>query len=181
MIINESLHKTIVQNSFESLSLELKHWLKKLESEAEQVLNQKTSEPIMLFERLQFPEYHCGTGIYFITYAPNAKFDFNLYQLDLGKDAEIMYVGQGNISQRKAIHTQIFRNKGNPKVYYKNNKISSQSDSVVARKMYQHDPAIRNWRFSYILAEKSWAPTLENYYIQELNPVFNDEKMSGVS
>jgi len=155
--------------------------LNRLQRQFKDILDQPMSDPICFYDRLKFPAIHCGTGVYFITYAPNAEYNFSTRNVDLGADAEIMYVGQGNISQRKAIHLQIFRNNGNPKVFFKNDVITSQVDSVAARKMYQHDPNLRNWRFSYILAEKNWSPLLEKYYIDNLKPKFNDEKMSGVA
>jgi hypothetical protein len=156
--------------------------IKRLKAEAEAIANRKMSDPIHLFDRLKFPEYHCGTGVYFIIHAPCAELNTQTWKIDMGENAKIMYVGQGNISQRKAIHTQIFRNNGDPKVFY-NTKgaVSSQVDSVVARKMYHYDSNMRNWRFSYILASKDWSPIIEDHYIQKLNPLFNDEKMSGVA
>jgi len=181
MQIVHSLHKVIVQETYSFLTFDIESMLKRLQHEFENISNQSMSDPICFYDRLKFPQAHCGTGVYFIIYAPHAKYNFSTWSVDLGDDAEIMYVGQGNISQRKAVHLQIFRNKGNPKMFSKNSVVTSQVDSVAARKMYQHDPDLRNWRFSYILAEKNWSPLLEHYYIDNLKPKFNDEKMSGVA
>jgi len=154
MQIINSLHKVIVEETYNTLTVDINSMLNRLQRQFKDILDQPMSDPICFYDRLKFPAIHCGTGVYFITYAPNAEYNFSTRNVDLGADAEIMYVGQGNISQRKAIHLQIFRNNGNPKVFFKNDVITSQVDSVAARKMYQHDPNLRNWRFSYILAEK---------------------------
>jgi hypothetical protein len=182
MLITHTMHTNIVNESYQSLAISLELALKRLKTEADDIANQTMSDPIHLFDRLKFPLYHCGTGVYFIIHAPNASYNFETWKTEMGEDAKIMYVGQGNISQRKAIHTQIFRNGGNPRIFHNvEGKVTSQVDSVAARKMYRYDSNMRNWRFSYILTGKDWSPIIENYYIQKVNPAFNDEKMSGVA
>jgi hypothetical protein len=152
---------------------------RKLESIDDEVANliQFDWSPLRKFlldEKNQYPGITGKTGTYFIFYSND----------DL-KTSELFYIGQGTISERRANHKSIFLNEGNPCSYYTDSenpsKITSQIDSVIARKMYNKDPNREHWYMMYKPSPKSWAPEIEAEMISMCKPSGNDEKMSGKS
>ena len=139
------------------------------------LLSEKWKSPkrFLSDKRNQFPGVSNKTGVYMIIHQ----------DCEGSSPFEIFYVGQGNIGNRKNVHKAVFLNKGNPRLFYKDlndpKRITSQADSVIARKMYRRDPNPDNWFFTYIVCSKDWATEIEDKIISELLPEGNDEKMSG--
>lgn len=127
-----------------------------------------------LFDGVSFSGISNATGVYMI-----------IHSTDSCKTQKIYYVGQGNIAQRKKVHKGVFLNEGAP-LLFKNdltdpNRVTSTSDSVIARKMYKKDTNMSHWYFTYISCPKDWANNLEEEIITFIKPEGNDEKMSGKS
>ena len=127
-----------------------------------------------LFDNVSFPGISYATGVYMIVYSTDCR-----------KTSLIYYVGQGNISRRKTVHKGIFLNEGAP-LLFKNDpndpsRVTSTTDSVIARKMYKKDTNMSHWYFTYISCPKDWANNLEESMITLIKPEGNDEKMSGKS
>lgn len=127
-----------------------------------------------LFDSVSFPGITYATGVYMIVYSTDCR-----------KTTLIYYIGQGNISRRKTVHKGVFLNEGAP-LLFKNdptdpNRVTSTTDSVIARKMYKKDPNMAHWYFTYISCPKDWANHLEESMIAFIKPEGNDVKMSGKS
>lgn len=109
--------------------------------------------------------YHWGltgkTGVYKIIHNPTNK---------------VVYIGQGNLMQRRTLHKKVFNNRGNTLVYE-----NSSVDSPAARKMYLHDDNLANWSFQCFVCDKETAKRFEEELQYELEPAFNDLKMAGLS
>ncbi len=96
---------------------------------------------------------------------------------------EVMYVGMGNLNNRRARHILVFENKGKADV----SKNGHSSDSAVAKKMYNYDKDINNWFIEYMTLDgeidRSVADgvmkKMEHIFYQEHRPVFCTEHMVG--
>jgi hypothetical protein len=89
---------------------------------------------------------------------------------------ELVYIGQGNVSTRKARHIQVFKNKGKGIIH----KGGSYSGSQVAEKMYKFDSNIDNWLFSFtIIGEKNIIIAYEYELVKIYEPKFNKSYMTG--
>ena len=105
-----------------------------------------------------------------------------LYKIIYNK--EVKYVGMGNVNCRKAIHCQIFRNKG--KAYISDRKGTS-TDSPCARKMFALDENLENWRISYLVMDNSIDRSVadavmkeaEKMLVEKLKPPFCLNYMVG--
>tara|TARA_Y100000114_G_C11567752_1_gene234915 strand:- start:45 stop:545 length:501 start_codon:yes stop_codon:yes gene_type:complete len=115
-------------------------------------------------------------------FAGSARKQIGLYKIIHNK--EVKYVGMGNVSIRKSVHCQIFRNKG--KAYISDIKGTS-TDSPCARKMYNHDKNLENWRISYLVMDNSIDRCVadavmkeaEKMLVEKLKPPFCLEYMVG--
>jgi len=181
MTLLDELQSTVVQKSFVDRKAYLEWQIENLEHEYEKILQQKVTKPQRIWRSLS-KTYPAGIGVYFIIHC-NKDVDFFEEQhiFKYKENVKIMYIGQGQITGRKSIHLRIYKNKGKPCVWENGDKITSSVDSVAGRKMYEYDSNIDNWYFSYITTGKDWSPIIENYFINELKPEFNDEKMNGVA
>lgn len=95
-------------------------------------------------------------GVYKILYAP---------------DNTVYYIGQGKIGPRKTTHSSAFRE-----------GVKDSEIGKVSRMMYEKDPNISNWLFSFCDAhEKRIASQYESRLIAIENPEFNSQHMAGVS
>jgi len=106
------------------------------------------------------------TGVYKIIHSPTQK---------------VMYIGQGNVLNRRSTHNQVFKNNGQT-VIFKNasGKVTSSTDSPAGRKMFAFDNNIENWEFHFCSAPKHIAQQLEEQLHAIYQPEFCDPKMSGV-
>jgi hypothetical protein len=106
------------------------------------------------------------TGVYKIIHTPTGK---------------VMYVGQGNVLNRRSTHNQVFKNKGQT-ILFKDasGKVTSSTDSPAGRKMFAFDNNIKNWEFHVCSAPKHIAQQLEEQLHAIYEPEFCDPKMSGV-
>ena len=106
------------------------------------------------------------TGVYKIIHTPTGK---------------VMYIGQGNVLNRRTAHLTIFKNNGEPKVFKDaNGKMTSSYDSPAGRKMFAFDSNIENWEFHVCTAPKHIAQQIEEQLHTLYAPEFCDPKMSGV-
>ena len=94
---------------------------------------------------------------------------------------KVMYVGMGNLKGRRNIHIKVFKNDGKPHVY------NSTTDSPCARKMFNHDPQIDNWKFSYLVVDPTIdrgvrdgvMKEMEKRLVEEFKPPFCTSGMVG--
>ena len=94
------------------------------------------------------------------------------YELD---DLTLMSIGCGIIANRKGRHKAIFLNDGKPTT-----SAVSASSSQTATKMYNHDPNLDNWYFSWCdVGNKELSHEYESVLIHQLKPKFNDISMAG--
>ena len=106
-------------------------------------------------------------GVYKIIYKP-------FYEAEDGSPY-VMYIGQGNVSQRCRRHTSVFKNKGKGLQH-----ANSSSASQGAVHMYEFDDDIDNWLFSYCnIGVKSLCSKYEEALVKEEEPEFNNSSMSG--
>ena len=106
------------------------------------------------------------TGVYKIIHTPTGK---------------VMYIGQGNVLNRRAAHITVFKNYGEPKVFEDaNGNVTSSTDSPAGRKMFAFDNNIKNWEFHVCTAPKHIAQQIEEQLHTLYAPEFCDPKMSGV-
>lgn len=106
------------------------------------------------------------TGVYKITHTPTQK---------------VMYIGQGNVLNRRSAHNQVFKNKGETVIFKDaSGKVTSSIDSPAGRKMFAFDNNIENWEFHICSAPKHIAQQLEEQLHAIYEPEFCDPKMSGV-
>lgn len=167
---------TSAKNVAERKKIEYKRKFDKIDQDLSTIISKTWCTPkrFLLDEKNQFPGITGKTGTYLI-----------FYSSDNGKTHELFYVGQGVIADRKSNHKSIFLNEGKPAVYYNDptdpSKITSQVDSVIARKMYNKDPNKNNWSMTYCVCPKEWSNEIEAELIRVLRPIGNDEKMSGKS
>ena len=161
----------------------LKTKLKYIDNEIDMYKRKSVSKPYSFFVN-RIPKTTGITGVYFIIHSKETSWyqESFWYNGEFKDDARIMYIGQGVVGRRRAIHKKVFNNSGQPLTFYdKDGSMSSQADSVVGRKMYNYDNDRQNWFFKYLECSKEWAPTLEEYYSWEYKPPFNDIKMLGLS
>lgn len=182
MLAFSQIQRAVIMQSFIERKANLERQMQNLDIEYKKIALQKMTTP----QRIVLPLRNtkaAGIGVYFIIHCNNATVNMNDEQNIFTDDpnVKIMYIGQGKITGRKFNHLQIFKNNGKPCIWETNNKITSSVDSVAGRKMYEYDSNINNWYFSYITTGKEWSPIMENYFINELKPQFNDEKMNGVA
>jgi len=94
------------------------------------------------------------------------------------KEYGVMYIGQGNIANRKCRHLGVFRNDGKDMV----SPNGHVSPSQAGKKMYIFDKNINNWLFSYIILGSKKVSTEYEKLLTELEePEFNNLSMSGKS
>jgi hypothetical protein len=106
------------------------------------------------------------TGVYKIIHIPTGK---------------VMYIGQGNVLNRRTTHNQIFKNNGETLVFKDaNGKVTSSVDSPAGRKMFAFDNNIENWEFHVCSTPKHIAQQIEEQLHTLYAPEFCDPKMSGV-
>ena len=106
------------------------------------------------------------TGVYKIIHIPTGK---------------VMYIGQGNVLNRRTAHLTVFKNSGEPMVYEDaNGNVTSSYDSPAGRKMFAFDNNIENWEFHVCTCPKHIAQQLEEQLHTLYAPEFCDPKMSGV-
>jgi hypothetical protein len=95
-----------------------------------------------------------------------------VYRFIYGPTERIMYVGEGRIKQRKNTHVKVYRNHGKSCT---DRRLLWRTDSIAAGKMYEYDPDISNWYFSWVETGcKRLAEWLEDKEIKRLKPEFND-------
>ena len=154
---NDKLFKKAVANTIENLAKDL--------AEAKLLINHNPewSTPAKISEAIKWGSG--GIGVY------------KIYHKDWIAEDVALYIGQGNISDRKSTHAFIFRNKGKP-VPCKH----SDTKSPVASKMYEYDTDIENWFFSFcVLHDKAVSKEYETILIDTEEPLFNSEYMAGVN
>ena len=104
-----------------------------------------------------------GVGVYRIIYKPTLT---------------TMSIGQGNVSARKARHKGVFLNKGKDII----SKGGATSPSITGQKMYQYDPDINNWLFSFcVVGNKKVAVEYEELLQLTEEPEFNELSMGGIN
>ena len=90
----------------------------------------------------------------------------------------VMYIGQGNVGQRKSRHLGVFRNDGKDIV----SSGGHVSPSQAGKKMYAFDNNIDNWYFTYIILDNKKVSTEYETLLTNLEePQFNNLSMSGKS
>lgn len=176
MATYDELFTQAVKSVGEHKKREYKRKLELIDSEVLSIVNNGWSplKKFLLDEKNQYPGITGKTGTYLIFYSND---EFKTFQL--------FYIGQGVVADRKSSHKSIFLNEGKPATYYTDqsdpNRITSQVDSVIARKMYNKDPNKENWYMMYKTSPKAWSNEIEANLISILHPPGNDEKMSGKS
>lgn len=94
------------------------------------------------------------------------------------KNSGVMYIGQGNVSNRKNRHLSVFKNKGKEMVSPNGHSSSSQAGT----KMYAFDQDIDNWLFSFIMIDnKGICAEYEKVITDFEMPQFNSPHMVGKS
>ena len=92
------------------------------------------------------------------------------------KEYGVMYIGQGNIGNRKSRHLGVFRNDGKDLISVGGHVSPSQA----GKKMYAFDKNIDNWYFSYIVLDSKKVSTEYETLLTILEePEFNNLSMSG--
>ena len=85
---------------------------------------------------------------------------------------DVVYYGEGKIFQRiKVCHD----------VYLKGGKPSGGNKHCGAEKMYDENPDICNWFFSYSIQEKQEAKCIEKRLIDQDSPRFNSSSQAGAN
>jgi hypothetical protein len=85
-------------------------------------------------------------------------------------------IGEGNVGNRKGRHVTVMRNGGKSKTHER----GSSSPCSTAQKMYKYDSTLTNYFFQWCELPKSISSHYEAILIQQLKPVFNDQKMAGL-
>tara|TARA_R110002124_G_scaffold3423_1_gene22776 strand:- start:68 stop:532 length:465 start_codon:yes stop_codon:yes gene_type:complete len=85
-------------------------------------------------------------------------------------------IGEGNVGNRKGRHVTVMRNGGKSKTH----ENGSSSPCSTATKMYKYDSTLTNYFFQWCELPKSISSHYEAILIQQLKPVFNDQKMAGL-
>ena len=85
-------------------------------------------------------------------------------------------IGEGNVGNRKGRHVTVMRNGGKSKTHER----GSSSPCSTAQKMYKYDSNLTNYFFQWCELPKSISSHYEAILIQQLKPVFNDQKMAGL-
>ena len=181
-ILCEDLKKETFNYFREEQKRKLKLELKRIDDEVDYYMNKKLSKPVPFFTN-RVPKISRMEGLYFVIHSKDTFwFKDNFYVTGKFKpDAQVMYIGQGCIGQRRSKHKSVFNNNGKPKTYSTGGTGTTSSfDSPAGRKMWQYDDNRQNWFFAWIECPKIWSPRLEELYCYELNPLFNDDKMNGV-
>jgi hypothetical protein len=88
----------------------------------------------------------------------------------------ILYIGSGNIEERRAQHNRIFKNDGKPQLYKSGKGNISKVDSACGQKMYELDPIESNWMIQWMLADREIMEDIEMGLIKKYNPRFNVRK-----
>jgi hypothetical protein len=94
------------------------------------------------------------------------------------KSYGILYIGSGNIEQRRAQHIRIFKNGGKPQLYTSGKGNISKVDSACGQKMYELDPNESNWTMQWMLVDREIMEDIEMGLIKKYNPRFNVRKSS---
>lgn len=150
----------------------------KIEEESKELVNLKEmisnsyewTQPAPIEERSK--GLFSGSG-----FGDNKAYKANGVYKIIHKDYGVMYVGQGNIGNRKGRHLSIFRNKGDCIIHG-----DSISDSQAGRKMYAFDNNIDHWLFSFIILDnKKVCKEYETLLTEIEEPEFNNPSMSGKS
>ena len=95
----------------------------------------------------------------------------------------VMYIGMGNINQRRVRHVGVFKNNGKAMV----SGNGRSSDSPGARKMYEHDSDINRWSISFMTLDDdidrfvadAVMKRIECILSEECSPVFSTKHMVG--
>lgn len=149
---------TALQNTIEKLTAQLKA--------TEQVAKNITWKKLSFALNGERTGLTHKTGVYKIIHTPTGN---------------VMYIGQGNILQRRSSHMLVFKNNGETVVYKDaNGNITSSKDSPAGRKMFAFDSNVKNWEFHVCTAPKHIAQLLEEELQSLYQPPFCDPKMSGV-
>ena len=85
-------------------------------------------------------------------------------------------IGEGSVGTRKGRHVTVMRNGGKSKTH----ENGSSSPCSTATKMYKYDSTLTNYFFQWCELPKSISSHYEAILIQQLKPVFNDQKMAGL-
>ena len=85
-------------------------------------------------------------------------------------------IGEGSVGTRKGRHVTVMRNGGKSKTH----ESGSSSPCSTATKMYKYDSNLTNYFFQWCELPKSISSHYEAILIQQLKPVFNDQKMAGL-
>lgn len=94
-----------------------------------------------------------------------------VYKILYKPEERVYYIGQGKIGARKTAHNAAFRE-----------GVAENEIGKVSRCMYEKDPNMDNWHFSFCDAyEKSIASQYEARLIALEDPEFNSQHMAGVS
>ena len=153
MIYQQSEFQKAVSNTVESISKDLEN--------AKTLAGQEPDWSVP--DKITNKSKHiCGVGVY------------KIYHRDWIAEDVPLYIGQGNVSNRKTRHASVFKNKG--KI------LDSGGDSHAAKKMYAYDTDIENWFFSFcVLHDKAVSQEYEKILIENEEPEFNNLSMSGVN
>ena len=156
----------------------------KIEEESKELVNLKEmisnsyewTEPVSITDRLSGIGKYCSEAWKDNKSKVRTYLAIGVYKI-IHKDYGTMYIGQGNIGNRKHRHLQVFKNNGNPVIYG-----NSTSDSPAGRKMYTFDDNIDNWLFSYVILDNKKVCTEYETLLTEIEePEFNNLSMSGKS
>ncbi len=82
----------------------------------------------------------------------------------------VVYYGEGKITQRIVVCCRVFLNKG---------EMIGGNQYPAAKKMYQENPDISNWFFSYFIVDKQIGKGLEKFLIDQDSPRFNLRTQAG--
>jgi len=170
MIYQQSMFQKAVSNKVESISKDLENAKALAGQEPTWSIPDKIANKSKGIRTNFINSY--GIGVY------------KIYHKDLLEDDIPSYIGQGNVSDRKATHLYVFRNKGKAELSEKALMIfnNSKTKSHVACKMHDYDPEIDNWYFSFCtIGNKSVAGEYEDLLIKSQEPEFNSLFMSGVN
>ena len=99
-----------------------------------------------------------------------------VYRIIYRPTGETKSIGEGNISQRRSRHKGCFLNGGEDMVSANGHVSPSQT----AKKMYNYDPNINNWLFSFCVVNvKAVSTAYETELIKDEEPEFNLLSMAG--
>ena len=99
-----------------------------------------------------------------------------VYKIIYKPTMEVMSIGCGNVSARKARHLGVFKNNGETII----SKNGSPSGSMTGMHMFRYDSNIDNWLFQWCnVGNKELSEMYETILQQNENPIFNNESMAG--